>query len=178
MTRRRSLLLAGAGAAAGAAGLAWQLRGGAGPGSPADADAGLPWSLTLSQPDGRPLALATLRGRPLLLNFWATWCPPCVREMPLLDAFDREHGGPSGWRVLGVAADQAAAVLAFLARSPVGYTIAIAGFDGVRLSRELGNTQGGLPYSVAFDAAGRVWRQHLGEMQAVDLATWAREMPR
>ena len=45
------------------------------------------WALQLQQPDGQMLALQSLRGRPLLVNFWATWCPPCVRELPMLDRF-------------------------------------------------------------------------------------------
>src|SRR5690606_16720867 len=49
------------------------------------------WSSSFDSPEGRPLAMAPMRGRPLLVNFWATWCPPCIEELPLLNAFHREH---------------------------------------------------------------------------------------
>jgi thiol-disulfide isomerase/thioredoxin len=131
-----------------------------------------PWGLTFDTPDGGRLALASLRGQPLLLNFWAPWCPPCVREMPLLDRFQRDFGA-TGWRVLGIAADNPEPVRAFLERSPVGFPIALAGFAGVELSREFGNTAGGLPFSIAFDARGDVSHRHIGELRYEQLASWA-----
>ena len=84
--------------------------------------------------------MATLRGQPLVLNFWATWCPPCVKEMPEIDRFQREFAA-RGWQVLGLAVDRPQPVREFLARTPVGYTIAMAGLEGTELSRQLGNYQ-------------------------------------
>jgi thiol-disulfide isomerase/thioredoxin len=136
------------------------------------------WSLGFPTPDKtapRTLAMASFRGQPLLLNFWGTWCPPCVKEMPELDRFAREHAA-QGWRVLGLAVDNARAVREFLKRTPVGYAIAMAGFDGSELARKLGNTQSGLPFTVAFDARGRIARTRAGETTAAELAVWAREM--
>jgi thiol-disulfide isomerase/thioredoxin len=166
------------GLAAGAAGLgvAWWRRlaveGRAGTSTSPDLEADAVWSLTLPRPEGGSLALASLRGRPLLLNFWATWCPPCIREMPEVDRFARQFG-PNGWQVVGIAVDQAQPVRDFLARNPVGYPIALAGFDGVALSRQLGNEGGGLPFTVAIDAGGRVAHRHLGETRFETLASWA-----
>lgn len=120
------------------------------------------WEAQFTAPDGSPLRLADWHGRPLVLNFWAPWCAPCVREMPALDRFAAEQG-PGGWTVLGVAVDQPAPVREFLAKRPVRYPIAIAGYAGVALSRELGNAQGGLPYTVALDRRGRPVWHHLGE---------------
>lgn len=116
--------------------------------------------------------MATLQGQPLLLNFWGSWCPPCVAEMPELDRFAREMA-PAGWRVLGLAVDNPKAVREFLATRPVGYTIALAGFEGADLSRQLGNTQGGLPYTVAFNAAGQVVHQKAGQTTLAELRSWA-----
>ena len=88
MKRRDWIAAGGIGALAAAGGMAWNLRQGAGPAAPsevpADDPAGL-WSRRFEKPSGGELAMADLRGKPLVLNFWATWCPPCVKEMPELD---------------------------------------------------------------------------------------------
>jgi thiol-disulfide isomerase/thioredoxin len=120
------------------------------------------WSLRFPKPGGGEVVMASFRGRTLLVNFWATWCPPCVREMPEIDRFAREFAG-IGWQVLGLAADQDKPVREFLGRQPVSYPIALAGFDGIALGRSLGNQSGALPFTVAFDAAGRIVHRHLGE---------------
>jgi thiol-disulfide isomerase/thioredoxin len=188
--KRRNWLILGGAAAATAAGLGWRLvqerqplvvsgaAAAAGSGTASSASTGL-WSMQFEQLNGpktgQPLALASLRGQPLLLNFWGTWCPPCVREMPELDRFARAHAA-KGWRVLGLAVDNAAAVQRFLATTPVGYAVALAGFDGAGLSRELGNTAGGLPFTVAFDRQGRQVQQKAGETTAAELAAWAAQM--
>lgn len=130
------------------------------------------WSLSLERPAGGLLDLSTLRGRPLLLNFWATWCPPCIREMPVLDRFARDHAS-EGWQVLGIAADNAAPVRQFLDHTPVAYPTVLAGFAGIDLSRRLGNLSGALPFSVVFDRRGRVVQRHMGELRYEQLASWA-----
>jgi thiol-disulfide isomerase/thioredoxin len=164
---RRRWLLVGAGAAAALAGIGgalWRERS-RGP-DPAW------WTQPFATPDGGTLRLADFRGGPLLLNFWATWCPPCVREMPELDRFHQAHAG-RGWQVLGLAIDGPTPVREFLRRTPVGYPIALGGLDGMRLLRELGNASGALPYSVLFDAGGSVRRQHLGELTPAMLQAWS-----
>ena len=176
---RRRLLTAGVAAGAVLAGgaLAWW-RQSATPVAAGSADAanGNPldslWALSLARPEGGELALATLRGKPLLINFWATWCPPCVRELPEIDRFHREFG-PRGWRVLGLAIDGPTPVREFLARVKVGFPIALAGLEGTELLNQLGNPQGGLPFSVMIDGAGRVVQRKLGETHFDELAAWA-----
>jgi thiol-disulfide isomerase/thioredoxin len=115
--------------------------------------------------------MASFKGKPLLLNFWATWCPPCVEEMPLLDRFFTENSA-NGWQVLGLAVDQAAPVKRFLEARPVGFAIALAGLAGTDLSRTLGNSAGGLPFSVAFDRSGRIVQRKMGQLGAQDLQQW------
>lgn len=161
-------MIAGAAvAAAGAgAGVAWWRSAGR---APAESPV---WALRFETPHAEPLSFAALRGQPLLLNFWAPWCPPCVTEMPLLDRFQREHAA-AGWRVVGLAVDQREPVLAFLTRLPVAFTIGLAGLEGVELSRSLGNAAGGLPFTVVFDRAGRLAHRHSGAVQPDDLQRWA-----
>lgn len=180
---RRLLVTGGvAGAAAAAAGLAWQRLSEARrleEQAAVDRDTAGFWGLSFptpeDQPEPRRLAMADFRGQPLLLNFWGTWCPPCVKEMPELDRFAREHAA-QGWRVLGLAVDNPRAVREFLKRTPVSYAIAMAGFDGSELARRLGNAQSGLPFTVAFDRRGRIARMKPGETDAAELAGWAREI--
>ena len=113
MTRRR-LLAAGAVAAVAGAGLSWALRRQSAPPSN-DNDADL-WGLRFENPAGGEVVLADLRGKPLVLNFWATWCPPCVEELPMLDRFQRDHRA-AGWQVMGLAVDSAAPVRATVSPS-------------------------------------------------------------
>jgi thiol-disulfide isomerase/thioredoxin len=176
MTRRR-ILGVGVGVAAVVAGLGWGLRRQAAVSARDDdgAESAHPvdlWSLRFETPEGGAVGLATLRGRPLLLNFWATWCPPCIEEMPMLDRFQREHHS-AGWQVLGLAVDDAEPVRQFLARHPVGFAIGLAATQGVTLSRTLGNARGALPFSVIFDARGESKARKLGALSWTELTAWA-----
>lgn len=169
--QRRTLLAGTAAVAAVAgAGLAWWRTGGAPPVAPAGAETAL-WSQQFDTPAGTPLALASLRGKPLLVNFWATWCPPCIEELPLLDAFYRENAA-KGFQVLGLAIDQPSAVRAFLQKKPLGFPVALAGFGGTELGKALGNVTGALPFSVVLGAQGTVLHRKMGKVTADELAQW------
>jgi thiol-disulfide isomerase/thioredoxin len=137
-----------------------------------DSDTDWLWASSFQQPAGGELQMASLRGKPLVLNFWATWCPPCIKEMPDFDRFHREFS-TRGWQVLGLAVDSPKPVRDFLQRLPVGYAIGLAGFDGTDISRRLGNAQGALPFTVLLDARGRVLQRKLGETNYANLAAWA-----
>jgi thiol-disulfide isomerase/thioredoxin len=169
--RRRTWLL-GAAAAAGIVGgagfAAWQRRP-----SAQGADAGSPvdlWSLSFERLDGTTLAMRSLRGKPLLLNFWATWCAPCVTELPLIDAFAREHA--ERWQVLALAVDRPDPVRRFAAERALQLPMALAGMEGLELSRSLGNKVAALPFTVAFDARGRLVQRRLGVLDADLLREW------
>lgn len=161
-------MTASVGAAAIGAGTAWWRSR-----SEPVADGAAIWPLRFDTPTGAQLAMSALRGQPLLLNFWATWCPPCVSELPLLDRFQREQQ-LHGWRVVGLAVDNREPVREFLARRPVSFAIGLAGLEGVGLSRAMGNTGGALPFSVVFDRTGKAVERKLGVIQPEDLARWAR----
>ncbi|MDT7834394.1 TlpA disulfide reductase family protein [Aquabacterium sp. OR-4] len=185
---RRPLLIGAvaAVAAAAGAGLAWRQQaaghadsghGTAAAGQGGAAAGGSPelqalWPLRFDRPEGGELAMASLRGKPLVINFWATWCAPCVRELPELDRFHRDFAG-RGWQVLGLAIDGPTPVREFLGRVKLGFPIGLAGLDGTELVRALGNTHGGLPFSVLVDAAGRIAQRKLGETSYAELSGWA-----
>ncbi|MDP1692845.1 MAG: TlpA disulfide reductase family protein [Burkholderiaceae bacterium] len=174
LDRRGWALAAGVAAAAATAGVGWSAwrQRGAGVGIEASAADAL-WSSSFDAPDGTRLAMSAFRGQALVLNFWATWCPPCIREMPALDRFARTFA-PRGWRVVGLAADAPEPVREFLARTPVSYAIGLTGFAGIELSRRLGNLGGGLPFTLLFGRDGTPRQSRMGEISYEDLAGWAR----
>jgi thiol-disulfide isomerase/thioredoxin len=130
------------------------------------------WNLEFGSPEGAGLALSKFKGRPLLLNFWATWCPPCLEEMPLLSEFHRSQGS-QGWQVVGLAVDNEPAVKAYLKQTPADFPIGIAGFGGLDMAFDLGNDSRQLPFSVLFDRQGTVVQRKLGAFSAEDLAQLA-----
>ncbi len=180
---RRHLLAAGVGVAAAAlgAGMAlWRQPASAGAGASSAALAGDPgalaalWAQRFTRPEGGEIDMGSLRGKPLLINFWATWCAPCVRELPEIDRFHRQFG-PQGWQVLGLAIDGPTPVREFLTRVKVGFAIGLAGLDGTELIKTLGNVQGGLPFTVLIGADGQVKQRKLGETSFDELAGWAKQ---
>ena len=168
---RRYALYAGVATLAAAAGVGVALRRHASQAVTPDALQTV-WASEFDTPKGETLKLSDFRGKPLALNFWATWCPPCVEEMPLLDTFFRQNSA-KGWQVIGLAIDQPSLVKRFMSQFPVDYPIAFGGMNGSELGRLLGNAQGGLPFTVVFDAEGNVKVQKLGKLSADEIISWA-----
>jgi len=129
------------------------------------------WSTQFEQPDGSVLKLEGFQGKPLVLNFWATWCTPCIEEMPLLNAFYLENKAKS-WQMIGLAIDQPSAVKRYLGRHPVEYPIGFAGLEGTQLMKNLGNPTGGLPFTLVIDAQGDVQMSKLGKLSATEIQSW------
>lgn len=124
-------------------------------------------------PDGSQQPLIDFLGQPLVLNFWATWCPPCIKEMPDLDALHRKY---PGIHMVGLAVDSAVNVVKFSDKVKVDYPILVAGHGGISLMRDLGNKKGGLPFTVIFDANGRVVQRILGQVDAQKLDAFLGDM--
>lgn len=129
------------------------------------------WSLKWADPSGKTVSMQSFRGQRLVLNFWATWCPPCVEELPLINDFYQKNKG-NGWQVVGLAIDKPSAVDAFLKKTPLDFPIALAMTDGLALARHLGNLSGGLPFSVVFGRDGQVAQRKIGQINAADLLRW------
>jgi thiol-disulfide isomerase/thioredoxin len=130
--------------------------------------------LRLAALDGRLVSLpAEYAGRPVLINLWASWCGPCVREMPALQRFHAQQGA-KGVQVVGIALDDRGAVRAFLDRAGVRYPILVDAPGPTDAGVRLGNPKGVLPYSVLVSADGRLLRQHLGPLADGEIAQWAR----
>lgn len=116
--------------------------------------------------EGVSVPLSSYAGRPLIINFWATWCAPCVKEMPDLDALSKKY---PDMHFVGVAIDTAANVERFLKKVQVSYPLLVAGHGGIEAMKGLGNSKGGLPYTVIFDADSRIARDILGQVDPSDL---------
>ena len=130
------------------------------------------WAQQWNTPTGSVLKMADLRGAPLLINFWATWCPPCVEELPMIDRFYQQQQS-KGWQVLALAVDNLTAVKQFMQKTPLSMPIALAGMDGIEWGRSLGNIAGGLPFSVVISPQGAVVQRKLGQLHQADLDAWA-----
>ncbi len=167
--RRRWLVGAVAGAATlGGIGLAWRNYSN----YPAALALGSAfWQLEFATPGGSTFSMLSMQGKPLLLNFWASWCPPCIEELPLLSTFYRENVA-NGWQVLGLAVDELDPVKRFLAHSPVSFPVAVTGISGVKLSKSLGNLIGGLPFTAVIDQNAQIIHRKMGKVTPDELHTW------
>lgn len=127
--------------------------------------------LALQDLDAQPVSLQT-GGQPILINYWASWCPPCIEEMPLLDAFARSQPA-DGVQVIGIALDEMSEVLRFLDERPVSFPIRVEAAGPNDSSMLLGNARGILPYSVLIDTQGRLQKTRLGAFRQGEVEAWA-----
>lgn len=118
---------------------------------------------TLADADGRPRSITEWDGKALMINFWATWCPPCRREIPLLNALRAEYL-PRGFEIVGVAVDFRDDVVAYMNDTPIDYPILIGEQDGLDAARAFGMETMGFPFTIFTDAGGRIVTVHVGEL--------------
>lgn len=119
--------------------------------------------LARSMPDaqGTQQALSQWKGKPLLVNFWATWCGPCVKEMPELSQL-QASGKYKDLQVIGIGIDSPSNIAEFTKKFKIAYPLYVDGVGGTELARQFGNAQGGLPFTVLIGADGQVKKTYLG----------------
>jgi thiol-disulfide isomerase/thioredoxin len=137
---------------------------------PADQPDSAPlFATTVWDANDRPFDLATLRGKPLVINFWARWCGPCRVEIPHFAQASRKLKD-KGLAVVGIGLeDKADTVREFARAYDMDYTVLLAKDRGIPLLRALGNAKAGLPYTLVIDAGGRVVASKLGLLSAAEL---------
>ncbi len=112
-------------------------------------------SLELPDTQGRRQALSQWRGRVLVVNFWATWCPPCLREIPGFGRMSEKHGA-KGVQFVGIGVDDGDKVRYFSQKNAIPYPILIGDMDLFQLTGDLGNPSGALPFTLILDRQGKV----------------------
>lgn len=157
---KKILLLAGVGVLALLAGIAARLP---------DSSQGLKGSTLpdFNFPDtsGRQHAISEWRGKVLVINFWATWCPPCLKEMPVFSDLQKLFG-EQGLQFIGIAIEDNDPVARHLAGNPVNYPILVGDAAAIALSQQLGNLVNAVPFSVVVGRDGRILHTHPGEFSA------------
>jgi thiol-disulfide isomerase/thioredoxin len=123
-----------------------------------------PWQT----PDGKSVNTEQWRGKVLVVNFWASWCPPCVEEMPTLDKLNAEFSSKNVLFV-GIGIDSPSNIREFLKNTPVSYPIVIGGLEGSNLSKQMGNSQGALPYTIIINSNGKASSSKLGKISEDEL---------
>jgi thiol-disulfide isomerase/thioredoxin len=123
---------------------------------------------TLRDLAGRARSVHEWDGRPLLINFWASWCAPCRRETPLLMRA-RAAGAPRGLEVIGIAVDETAPVAAFVKEQGLAYPVLVGEQDALDLVAAFGVATPVFPFSVFVDGSGGVMSLHLGELHEPEL---------
>jgi thiol-disulfide isomerase/thioredoxin len=134
------------------------------PAAPADTAVGALMQLSLPNTEGKSQALKQWQGKTLLVNFWATWCPPCVSEMPELQQLQQEYADKN-LQIIGIAIDSPSNVREFASQHKISFPLLLAGMEGAELSKSFGNETGGLPFSLLIRPDGTVKQSYLGRLE-------------
>ncbi|PKM13510.1 MAG: redoxin [Gammaproteobacteria bacterium HGW-Gammaproteobacteria-3] len=108
-------------------------------------------------------SLADWKGKVIIINFWATWCPPCRKEIPEFIALQKQYGD-KGLQFIGIALEEKQPVAEFIHSITINYPILVAGDSGIELARQMGNVIGAVPFSVVLDRQGRIVHSQPGEL--------------
>jgi peroxiredoxin len=124
----------------------------------------------LADATGQAVSIDRFNGRVLLVNFWATWCAPCVEEMPMLSQLQRDYAA-QGFSVVGIALDEPQRAREFAEELGIDYPLLFGLADAVVVGRRYGNATGMLPYSVLVDASGVIRWTRLGVLDRSQVET-------
>ena len=134
------------------------------PAAPAPAPVEYP-DFTLAGLDGEPVAFESFAGRPRLLNFWATWCAPCRREIPLLKEFQARQG-EDGILVIGIAVDDMDEVQRYAEAAAFNYPVLVGQEDAMAVADTSGIPFNAMPFTMIVSREGRLLGAYLGELHA------------
>ena len=121
----------------------------------------------LTDVNGKMQTLSTSRGKVLVVNFWATWCTPCRKEIPALKKIQTKYAA-NGVQIVGIALDNVAKVREYALEININYNFLIGNADTLVISKDLGNQAGVLPFTVILDRAGKVVYTHAGALTEAD----------
>ncbi len=114
-------------------------------------------------------------GQIIFLNFWATWCPPCLKEIPAFIELQAQYGD-QGFQIVGIAIDDESLVKEFAQSNSINYPIIASEAEGIGLAQRYGNQIGGLPYTAIINRKGEISRKIMGELSMIDAIKILKEM--
>jgi thiol-disulfide isomerase/thioredoxin len=130
------------------------------------------FALTMNTPDDKPVVFESLKGKPLIVNFWARWCGPCRKEIPDLAEMHAKYKG-KGLVIIGIGVEDPAnrdSVREFAKAYEMSYTLVIGGVQtSIELMQAIGNPKSGLPFTIVIDRHGKIVAKKLGAMSKADM---------